>query len=283
MRWLDPADQARLKGLRFTPRRAAAHAAGSHRSAARGFSREFDERRPYAAGDEARSIDWKAYARLDRWYVRQNRAEVRARVVVAVDATASMSYAGAGRPPKLDAARRAAAALAWLALSRGDEAGLALIGAAGGVPARGGAAHLEAIDRALDEIRPGADPDLGSALAAAAAELPARAAVVLISDLMGETAAVLRGLRRLAAGRRELRVLRVLDSDEREFPFSGPLLALGLEGGRVSLDADAAGSAYRAAFAAQAEAYRAALRRAGARLSETEGDWTRALARLLAP
>ena len=148
MRWLDPADQARLKGLGLSPRRPSAPSApGRHRTAARGFTRDFAQHRPYAPGDEARAIDWKAYARLDRYYVREYRAEDRLSLVVVLDASASMSFAGAGRPPKFDLARRAALGLAWTALAQGDEAGLIVAGAGGisGAPPRAGAAQLGAL------------------------------------------------------------------------------------------------------------------------------------------
>jgi len=134
MRWLDPADQARLGGLGLSPRRPAAGPAapGRHRALARGFSRDFASHRAYAPGDETRAIDWKAYARLDRFYVREYRAEDRFPLAVLVDSTGSMGFSGGGRPPKLDLARRLAAALAWLALGQGDEAGLVPVG--GGKP-----------------------------------------------------------------------------------------------------------------------------------------------------
>jgi uncharacterized protein (DUF58 family) len=288
MRWLDPADQARLKGLALSPRRAAAASApGRHRTAARGFTRDFASHRPYAPGDEARAIDWKAYARLDRYFVREYRAEDRLSLVVLLDASASMTFAGGGRPTKQDAARRAAAALAWLALGRGDEAGLLAVGGAApsGVYPRAGAGQLAAVDDALTAARPGPDRDLASALEAAVPLVPRRAAVVVISDLMGDTARVLRALRALSAGRRDLRVLRVLDPDERDFPFEGPLIVDGLEGGSLTLDAGEAAPAYRAAFARQDEAYRTALRRASApyAVAATDAPWTSALARLLAP
>jgi len=287
VRWLDPADQARLKGLGFAPRRLAAPlAAGRHRTLSRGFSREFSQHRPYAPGDETRGIDWKAYARLDRWYVREHRAEDRVRLAVLLDATGSMAFSGAGRAPKFDAARRAAAALAWIALAQGDEAGLVRVGGAGKsvVPARAGASHLAAVDAALDAASCAADADLGAALESAAERLPPRAAVVVISDLLGDSARVLKALRRLAAGRRELRVLRILDPDEREFPFEGPAIVEGLEGGRLALDATAVGSAYRDAFARQEEVYRQSLRRAGVPYVESEASsWLTALARLLTP
>ena len=285
MRWLDPADQARLRGLVLSPRRPAAPlAAGRHRTLARGFSREFSQHRPYAPGDEARAIDWKAYARLDRWYVREHRAEDRVRLTVLLDATGSMAFSGGGRPAKFDVARRAAAALAWLTLGQGDEAGLLPVGGAGAdVPARAGAPHLAALDAALDGLACAPETDLAAALESAAARLGPRSAAVVISDLLGDTARILKALRRLSSGRRGLLVLRVLDADEREFPYDGPLVFDGLEGGSLTLDAGAAAPAYREAFARQEEAYRSALRHAGVPYAATDGAWLPALARLLAP
>jgi uncharacterized protein (DUF58 family) len=287
MRWLDPADQARLKGLGLSPKRPAGQGAvGRHRTLARGFSRDFASHRPYAPGDEARAIDWKAYARLDRYYVREFRAEDRISLVIMIDASASMTYRGGERETKLDVARRAAAGLSWLALAQGDEAGLTPVGAAGSgaVRPRAGAGQLAAVDAALSGLAPASDRDLGAALEAAAETLPRRAVLVVISDLLGDAARVLKALRRLSVGRRELMVLRVIDPDERDFPFEGSLRLEGLEGGTLTLDAAEAGAAYRAAFARQEDAYRAALRRASVpyAVAATDAPWTSAVSRLLA-
>jgi len=287
MRWLDPADQARLRGLGLSPKRPAAHGAvGRHRTLARGFSRDFTSHRPYAPGDEARAIDWKAFARLDRYYVREYRAEDRVSLVVMVDASASMTFRGEGRETKLDVARRAAAGLAWLALAQGDEAGLTAVAASAeaALRPRAGAGQLAAFDAALTALAPGADGDLAAALEAAAEKLPRRAVLVLISDLLGDPARVLKALRRLSAGRRELMVLRVIDPEERDFPYEGSLRVEGLEGGTLILDAAEAGPAYRAAFARQEEAYRSALRRASVpyAVAATDASWTSAVSRLLA-
>lgn len=287
MRWLEPASQARLKGLGLFPRRASASgAAGKHRTLARGHSRDFAQHRPYTAGDESRSIDWKAYARLDRFYVREFRSEDRIPVFTVLDRSGSMGYAGAGRPSKFDLARNAAAAIAWLALAQGDEAGLATFGRSAelALPPRAGAAQLGAFDEALSAAAPGEEADLAAAIESAAEVLPRRGLVVLVSDLMGDTAATLKAVRGLTARRHEVLVLRTLDPDEREFPFEGPCLMEGLEGGApLFVEALEAAPAYRAAFARQAETYAGALRRAGLpyAVAETGGHWEAALGRLL--
>lgn len=288
MRWLDPESQARLKGLGLFPRRASglSGAPGKHRSLARGHSRDFAQHRPYSYGDESRSIDWKAYARLDRFYVREFRSEDRIPVFVLLDSSGSMAYAGAGRPSKLDLGRRAAAAVAWLALAQGDEAGLVTFGTEAklALPPRAGAAQLGAFDEALTAAAASGETDLARAIEAAAEELPRRGMVVLISDLMGDTAGALKAVRALVARRHEVLVLRTIDPDERDFPYEGPCLMEGLEGGEpLFVDALEAAPAYRAAFARQADAYAGALRRAGLAyaVAETSGHWEAALGRLL--
>jgi len=288
MRWLDPASQARLKGLALSPRRASglSGAPGKHRTLARGHSRDFAQHRPYSYGDESRLIDWKAYARHDRFYVREFKAEDRIPVYVLLDVSGSMAYAGEGRQSKLDLGRRVAAAVAWLALAQGDEAGLVTFAAKAklALPPRAGAAQLGAFDQALTDAAAGEETDLGKAIEAAAEELPRRALLVLVSDLMGDTAGALKAVRGLIARRHEVLVVRTLDSDERDFPYEGPCLMEGLEGGEpLFVDAREAAPAYRAAFARQAEAYAGSLRRAGLpyAVAETGGHWEAALGRLL--
>jgi uncharacterized protein (DUF58 family) len=288
MRWLDPESQARLKGLALSPRRASglSGSPGKHRTLARGHSRDFAQHRPYTYGDESRSIDWKAYARLDRFYVREFRAEDRIPVFVLLDRSGSMAYSGGGRPSKLDLGRRVAAGVAWLALAQGDEAGLVTFGTQAllALPPRAGAAQLGAFDEALSAAGASGETDLAKAIEAAAEELPRRGLVVLVSDLMGDTAGALKAVRALAARRHEVLVVRTLDPDERDFPYEGPCLMEGLEGGEpLYIDAREAGPAYRAAFARQAEAYALSLRRAGIAyaVAETGGHWEAALGRLL--
>src|SRR5262245_37732137 len=85
---------------------------GLHRSPFHGYSAEFSQYRHYRPGDDLKYVDWKLFARTDRIYTKQYRETTNLMVQIAVDASASMSYAGAGRVSKLDYARVIAAALA---------------------------------------------------------------------------------------------------------------------------------------------------------------------------
>lgn len=287
MKWLDPAAQARLKAFSLALRRpAGGGAAGRHRALARGLSREFSHHRPYDPADEARAIDWKAYARLDRPVVRSYRSEQRLSVSVLLDASGSMGYAGEGREPKSHAARRAAAALAWLAAEQGDEAGLIVFDARvrRELPPRPGAAWLAELDAALDAAEPGGETGLAAALEAAAERLPRRGLVALVSDLQGEPESVLAAAARLRARRHELLVIQTLDPDELALPFEGPVILEGLEGGELPFDAGEHGDAYREAARRRQEAYAQAFRHAGIPFAAAVGPgaWQSALERALA-
>src|SRR5690606_29961146 len=122
---------ARLRGLRIGSRRAAGgRGFGLHRSRSRGAGMEFVQYRGYEPGDELRRIDWKLYARSDRFFVREAERESPLNIWVLVDTSGSMAQADEQRPEwsRLDAARALAACVFEVALAQGDPFGLALAG-----------------------------------------------------------------------------------------------------------------------------------------------------------
>ena len=128
---------------------------GERRSVRRGQSVEFADYRNYAAGDDLRQLDWNAYARLEKLFVKLFVEEEDVTVHVLVDASRSMDY---GEPNKLDAARRAAAALGYLGLASMDRVSVAFLGDGAATamrPMRGKRRALE-LFRFLSEPRPGA-------------------------------------------------------------------------------------------------------------------------------
>jgi len=127
---ISPQLRARLRDLRLTPRRAAgAHGLGQHSSRSRGTGLEFAQYRAYAPGDEPRRVDWKLYARSDRYFVRESERDSPLDLWLLVDVTASMAQADEARPQyaRLDAARTLAACAIELALRQGDRFGLAAL------------------------------------------------------------------------------------------------------------------------------------------------------------
>ena len=204
----------RLEQLELASRRmTAGRMKGERRSVRRGQSVEFADYRNYAVGDDLRQLDWNAYARLEKLFVKLFVEEEDVTVHLLVDASRSMDY---GEPNKLDAARRAAAALGYLGLASMDRVSVAFLGdgaATGMRPMRGKRRALE-LFKFLSEPRPERLTGLASAARAYAGRIRGRGPMLLISDLMDP--GYLDALRDLAGTRCQLSVLHMLAPDELE-------------------------------------------------------------------
>ena len=204
----------RLEQLELASRRmTAGRMKGERRSVRRGQSVEFADYRNYAVGDDLRQLDWNAYARLEKLFVKLFVEEEDVTVHLLVDASRSMDY---GEPNKLDAARRAAAALGYLGLASMDRVSVAFLGdgaATGMRPMRGKRRALE-LFRFLSEPRPERLTGLAAAARDYASRIRGRGPMLLISDLMDP--GYLDALRDLAGTRCQLSVLHMLAPDELE-------------------------------------------------------------------
>lgn len=233
---------------------------GHNASRARGQGLEFSQYRAYEHGDEPRHIDWKLYARSDRYFVRESQSEAGLAVWVVLDATASMLQADVATPErsKFDAARALAASTLEIALRQGDRFGLLCVadGALDWVPLGRGPRHRDRCALALMRREcHGAWPDVAG-LRAAWGRIDAAAVVVAIGD--GFDAAATQFALHLAATRRDVRHIALTSVDERDFDLRGSLLLEDPEtGARVETDGAQARTAFRERF----QAARAALAR----------------------
>jgi uncharacterized protein (DUF58 family) len=204
----------RLEQLELASRRlTAGRMKGERRSVRRGQSVEFADYRNYAPGDDLRQLDWNAYARLEKLFVKLFVEEEDVTVHVLVDASRSMDY---GEPNKLDAARRAAAALGYLGLASMDRVSVAFLGdgaASQMRPIRGKHRAME-LFRFLTEPRAERLTGLAAAARAYASRMRGTGPLLLISDLMDP--GYLDALRDLAGTRCQLSVLHLLAPDELE-------------------------------------------------------------------
>ena len=204
----------RLEQLELASRRmTAGRMKGERRSVRRGQSVEFADYRNYAAGDDLRQLDWNAYARLEKLFVKLFVEEEDVTVHLLVDASRSMDY---GEPNKLDAARRAAAALGYLGLASMDRVSVAFLGdgaATGMRPMRGKRRALE-LFQFLATPRTERLTGLAAAARSYAARMRGTGPLLLISDLMDP--GYLDALRDLAGTRCQLSVLHLLAPDEIE-------------------------------------------------------------------
>ncbi|KAF1719579.1 DUF58 domain-containing protein [Pseudoxanthomonas wuyuanensis] len=221
---IPPQVRSRLRELRLTARRAAgAQGIGLHHSRSRGAGLEFAQYRAYEPGDELRQIDWKLYARSDRFFVREAERESPLTVWLLIDASASMGQRERTPPQRirLDAAKSLAACIAELALRQGDRFGLIGLREDGLrlMPAGAGPRQRDRLLLELHALSPhGAFPQ-GERLNPLWERIGAGDLVVAISDFFDDAELAL--VERLAAARREVLAIQVLTSDERDFPFRG--------------------------------------------------------------
>lgn len=256
---LIPADvRARLRGLRLGGRRTAGgDGFGQHRSRSRGAGLEFAQYRPYEPGDELRQVDWKLYARSDRFFVRESERDSPLTAWILIDATASMGQAGAHHGPRLDTACVLAACAFDLALRQGDRFGLAIIGGEGLrlVPAGVGPRQRDRCLLALQGLQArGAWPE-EARLRPLWERLAAGHLVLVLSDLFDPACIAL--MEKMSAARREVLGIQLLTDEERDFPFQGGHRFLDPESG---LERICDGPAARADFLRRFEAAQAALR-----------------------
>lgn len=225
---LDPTQLARLGSLTIKARVIVEGAlSGLHRAQVHGSSVEFAEHKEYSPGDELRHVDWKAYAKLDRYYVKQFEQESQLTVYLVLDASASMAFSGGGIA-KLEYGGLALAALAYLVIQQQDKVGLIACGDRAletFVPPRGRTTHLHDLMAVLESImeRGATGDESPAASLARIAELTRRrrALIVLASDLFDPDDETLRMLAQLRAQRHDVSVLHLLDPHERGFPYDG--------------------------------------------------------------
>lgn len=225
---MDPAQLARLGSLPIQARVIVEGAlSGLHRAAVHGSSVEFAEHKEYSPGDELRHVDWKAYAKLDRYYVKQFEQESQLTVYLVLDASASMAFSGGGIA-KLEYAGLLLAALAYLVIQQQDKVGLIACGDRSLetlVPPRGRTTHFHDLVSVLESIlaRGAAGDESPAAALTRIAELTRRrrALIVLASDLFDPDDETVRALAQLRAQRHDVSVLHLLDPHERGFPYDG--------------------------------------------------------------
>jgi uncharacterized protein (DUF58 family) len=204
--------------------------AGMHHSPYFGQSIEFRQHREYTHGDDPRYVDWKVWAKQDRYYVKQFEEDTNLRCLLLCDVSGSMRY-GRGAMTKYDYACTVAVSLAYLLLRQQDAVGCVAFDDASRitVPMRTKRSHLDSIIHALEQSEPKQKTDLYPVLRQAAESNSRRGLMVLVSDLLVDRAGLFRGLRLLRGRGHDVIVLHILDDDELDFPFNGPTRFEGLE------------------------------------------------------
>ena len=202
---------------------------GHHKSPHRGSSVEFAEYRNYAPGDDIRRLDWRVFARSDRFYLKEFEAETNLRCYLVIDSSGSMKF---GAPTsKLHYAKRLAATLAYLAAHQGDAVGLSCAGEKTPVeiPPRRNPAHLKVVIDTLEQIEARGETGLIGALHELAEKVRRRALVIVISDFFCELEPLLQCFQHLRFQKHDLALFQMLDRAELDFRFDRPIRFVDLE------------------------------------------------------
>ena len=220
--YLDPEVISRLSRLDLVARLVVeGFITGLHRSPYHGFSVEFSEHRPYMPGDSLRDLDWKAYAKSDRLYIKQYEEETNLKSYLLLDISGSMNFQSGGPWSKFRYASSLTAALAYLMLKQRDAVGLMLFHEriTSYIPPRSVQSHLQVLLKEIDQVQPTADTRMGPAFDDLAERISRRGLVVVLSDLLDDPDAVLQGLRHFRHRGHEVVVFHILDPRERDLDF----------------------------------------------------------------
>jgi len=231
--FLEPQVLARLAAVPLLARKAMiGGVSGRHTSPHRGSSVEFAEYRKYVPGDDLRRLDWRAFGRSDRYYIKEFEADTNLRCCLVLDTSGSMNFGSAGLT-KIQYARRLSGTLGYLAGQQGDAVGISCVanGIVRSLPPRRSPAHLRMVLDILEEAEPQGETKLPEVLHELAETIRQRALVVIVSDLFVDPAALGSSFSHLRFRHHDIAVFHLLDPQEVAFNFNRPTRFLDMEGG----------------------------------------------------
>lgn len=195
-KYLRPEDARQLRAMAFSPHvMVEGTLSGQHRSRLRGASTEFHEYRPYSPGDPPAQVDWRVFARTDRFYLKTFELETHLECHIFLDISSSMGFSD-GPESKLDWASRFAAGLAYLVTLRQDRVSLTVFNdrPRGYLPPGGTQGHLRQVLNMLEENKPGGPTALSEALERSLPLLKRKGTVIILSDFLDDPASIFRAL-----------------------------------------------------------------------------------------
>jgi uncharacterized protein (DUF58 family) len=256
-RFVDPIVLARIGNLELVARAVVdGFINGIHRSPYFGASVDFAEHRGYVPGDDIRRVDWKLYARTDRYYIKEYEADSNSNFSVLLDVSKSMGFGTRG-VSKLDYGKMLAGCLTYLVHRQRDRVGLVAFDndIVDIVPPS--AKHMETALHVLDRLKPSNPGSLRAPLHKVAEHFGRRGLLVLVSDLYEEPDAVLDAISPLRFRGHDVAVFHLLDPAELDFSFREPSAFEDLETGeQIPIVPDALADQYKALVQAHINALR---------------------------
>jgi len=275
--YFDPHVIGRVKNLELRSLRLVeSFMTGQHKSRLLGISTEFAQHRQYVPGDDVKHLDWKVFAKTDRFYVKQYEAETSMQTTFLLDTSNSMFFKSEqAAMSKFDYAATALAALSYLMLQQKDTFGLMLFDREvhSVVRPRGSGSHFRNIVRTLEEAKPGPQTSLHDAMYTMTSRLKTRGLVCIISDFVDDIDNLGLALGQLSFSGQDAVLFHIEDPVERDFPFSGQTIFLGMENeGKLLCEPRDLRNAYLAERQEHLEGIREACLRFGYDLEAMETD-----------
>lgn len=221
-KYLDPETVSKLKGMELKARLVVeGFIAGLHKSPYHGFSVEFAEHRQYMPGDNIRDIDWKVFAKSDRYYIKQYEEETNLKAYLLLDCSRSMAYRSGELVSKLDYAGLLTGALSYMMLRQRDAVGMVTFDEKirRYIPPRSKSGHLHVLLNEVAAQTPSDKTDISTALHEMAERIKRRGLVIVLSDLLDDANKIISGLKHFRYNQHEVIVFHILDPRERDFAF----------------------------------------------------------------
>ena len=229
-RFIDPAVLAKIGNLEFVARNVVDGIInGAHRSPFFGSSVDFAEHRGYVPGDDIRRVDWRVFARTDKYYIKEFEADSNANFSVLLDVSKSMAFGP--RISKLDYAKTLAACLTYLVSKQRDRVGLVAFDEDIVEHVPPSAKHVDVVLHTLDRLQAKRPGRLGPPLRKLAEHFGRRGIVVVISDLYEEPDEVLDAVSLIRFRGNDVILFHVLDPAEIDFPYNDPSRFMDVESG----------------------------------------------------
>jgi len=233
-KYLDPFVISKLKTLELRARMVVeGFMVGLHRSPYHGFSVEFSQHRPYMQGDSLKNIDWKVYAKSEKFFIKQFEEETNLVSHIFVDSSKSMNYKHSGKITKLDYAATLAAALSYLMINQQDSVGLAVYSdkIINYLPPKSNRVYLKTLLTSLSQIKAGGTTGTAKSLNEVSDKLKKRGLTIIISDFFDDPDSIISALKQIHFRKNELIIFQILDPIERTFGFDRDSIFVDMETG----------------------------------------------------
>jgi len=230
--YLEPSAISKLRTLELKARMVVeGFMVGLHKSPYHGFSVEFSQHRPYMQGDSIKNVDWKVYAKREKYFIKQYEEETNLISHIFVDSSKSMSYKGEGIISKFEYAITLAAALCYLMINQQDAVGLAVYSEKiqTYLPPKSNRLYLKTLLTALNNIKTDGSTSTSESLASVSDKIKRRGLTIIISDFFDEPTSIISALKQIHFKKNEVIVFQILDPLEVNFGFDKDAVFIDLE------------------------------------------------------